>query len=259
MTRSALAAELGAPPAWMYPWDLGDLGTPPLLGPELPSVHQTRLELMEEPVGAALGAAGGGGTALDLACSEGWFSHRLLEWGASSVVGIDLREQNVRRACLVRDHLGIPADRLEVRQQDVYDLDVESLGPFDVVLVLGLVYHVEDPVGVLRRARRLTRGVCIVETQLTRQVDPVVHGGGATGHFEEAAASFAAVLEADARDNPIASAEGVVSFVPNRAAAELAVRAAGFERADWQLPAPHHNPQYLSHDRGVLAAWPSAP
>jgi hypothetical protein len=31
----------------MYPWRLGKLGEPPLIGPELPSVHETRSELID--------------------------------------------------------------------------------------------------------------------------------------------------------------------------------------------------------------------
>lgn len=251
-----LAVELRNPPAWMYPWQLGKVGEPPLIHADLPTIHQTRLELIEEPARRALAAAGDGATAIDLACSEGWFSHRLLEWGASRAVGVDLREVNVRRARLVRDHLGVPAERLELLQQDVSDLDPLALGEFDVVLLLGLIYHMEDPVGVLRRARRLTRGVCLVETQLTRQYE-AVRWGTSDHHLETAAGSFAAHLEADASDNPIASAEGTVSLIPNRAAVEMSARAAGFGHVEWQEPMEHHNSQYRTGDRGVLVAWPS--
>jgi len=40
--------------------------------------------MIEGPVREALAAAGPEATALDLACCEGWFSHRLLEWGAGA-------------------------------------------------------------------------------------------------------------------------------------------------------------------------------
>src|SRR5205807_5462223 len=113
---------------------------------------------MIEPVARdALAAAGTGATAIDLACSEGWFSQRLLDWGATSALGVDIRDVNVRRATLVRDHFGIDPATLSFLRADVHALDAERLGTFDVVLVLGLVYHLEDPVGMLRIARALTR------------------------------------------------------------------------------------------------------
>ena len=254
---NALAEQLERGPAWMYDWDFGELGSPSLLGPELPGIHQTRLELIEGPTRAALAAAGDGAIALDIGCCEGWFAHRLLDWGAARVVGMDLRAQNIERARAVRDHFGVPPGRLELIQADIFDIDPAVLGRFDVVLALGLIYHLEDPAGALRRARRLTRRICIVETQLTRQHEPVIHGLGSLGHFDRAAASFAAVVEHDAGENPLASAEGVMSLIPNRVAAELAIRVAGFGRVEWQHPSEHHDEQYRLGDRGVLAAFPS--
>lgn len=249
-----LAREVSEQPAWMFPWKLApDVGVP-LIGENLPPVHQTRLELLERPVSEALAAAGPDATALDLACCEGWFAHRLLEWGAERVVGVDIREVNVRRAKLVRDHFGIPPERLEFRQADVFEVDLEELGRFDVVLVLGLVYHLEDPVGALRRARALTRGVCAVESQLTRQDAPVVHGNGSGDVLLTAPASFAATVEDDAEHNQLASAPGILSLIPNRAALEAMVRVAGFDRVDFVAAAPHHDRQYVRGDRAVVVA-----
>lgn len=254
---SALSLELERGPAWLYDWDFGELGSPPLLAPELPRLHRTRLELIEKPARAALADAGEGAVALDLGCSEGWFAHRLLDWGAARVVGVDLRAENIERARAVRDHLGVSADRLELIQADVFDLDPDALGTFDVVLALALIYHLQDPTGALRQARRLTRRACIVDTQLTRQEEPVVHGLGAPGHFDRAAASFAAIVEHNAGESPLGAAAGQISLIPNRAAAELAMRMAGFGRVEWQPPAEHHDEQYRLGDRAVLAAFPT--
>lgn len=239
---------------WMYPWELAQGVTAPLLGPNLPWVHSTRAEMIQGPVREALELAGPDATALDLACCEGWFSHRLLEWGARRVVGIDVREENVQRAQLVRDHFAIEPERLSFRRADIFELDPDELGRFDVVLVLGLVYHVEDPAGALRRARALTRSLCAIESQLTRQSEPIVYGGGSPDAFLKAEASFAAVVEADAGVNPLASVTGVMSLVPNRAALEMMARVAGFRHVRYLEASPHHDPQYLRGDRGVVVA-----
>ena len=249
----ALERELDGT-GWMYPWELADGVTAPLLGPNLPWVHSTRAEMIEGPVREALEMAGPDATALDLACCEGWFSHRLLEWGARRVVGVDVRESNIRRAELVRDHFGIEPERLSFRRADVFELDPDELGRFDVVLVLGLVYHLEDPAGALRRARALTRSLCAIESQLTRQSRPIVYGGGSPDAFLQAQASFAAVVEADAEVNPLASVTGVMSLVPNRAALEMIARVAGFRHVRYLDASPHHDPQYLRGDRGVVVA-----
>ena len=252
-----LAAELDSPINWMYPWQLRD-GT--LAAPdtgELPSVHRTRRAMIEPVVKEALAAAGPGATVLDLGCNEGWFAHRALEWGAGRVVGLDVRELNVRRARLLRDHYGIPAECLEFEQADVHAIDAARLGSFDVVLVLGLIYHLENPIGALRTARRLTRGTVVVESQLTAHNEPIMHGWGETDVFRRADGHWAAVLEPAeeqaAEGNLLSSFGGVVSLVPNRAALLQAIEAAGFRDAA-MLAAPRDgNRQYTEGHRGIAA------
>jgi SAM-dependent methyltransferase len=214
--------------------------------------------MIEGPIRDAIAAAGPGATAVDLACNEGWFAHRLLDWGVHRVVAIDLRPETIRRAQLVRDHFGIAPERLDLRCGDIYELDTNELGTFDVVLMLGLIYHVEDPVGAVRIARRLTRSVCALESKLSRHQDPIIHAVGASGATLVTHGSFATRIEDDATLNPMASAPGALSLIPNRVAfAELA-RVAGFGRVEFAAPRDSHNSLYLNGDRAVMTAWPAA-
>ena len=249
-----LAGELRSDQPWMYPWEIGG-EAPRLASPELPSVHATRSELIEPVVRQALANASRGATVLDLGCNEGWFAHRALEWGAARVVGVDVRETNIRRAELVREHFDIAPERLSFTRADVFELDPAELGVFDVVLVLGLVYHLENPIGALRAARALTRGTVLVESQLTAHEAPIQVGWGETGVFRPAAGHWAAILEpaADqAQDgNTLASFGGVLSLVPNRAALLEALEVVGYRDARMLDVPPHLNPQYVQGDRGI--------
>jgi Methyltransferase domain len=166
-----------------------------LLGPELPSIHRTRAKIIEPVVRAALAEAGPAARALDRACNEGWFAHRLLEWGASEVIAVDVRAENIHRAALVRDHFGLAAERLGLLEGDVYDLGPDALGRFEVLLCLGLIYHLENPIGALRIARSPTAGTCVVETQTTRQEEPIVTTWGKTDQTMALEASRAAYAE----------------------------------------------------------------
>jgi 2-polyprenyl-3-methyl-5-hydroxy-6-metoxy-1,4-benzoquinol methylase len=253
MTSAELEAEINGPP-WTYPWRLRDGRELPIPIAELESVHRTRAEMIEDRVRVALADAGPGATALDLACNEGWFSQRLLEWGAARVVALDIRDENVRRARLLRDHFGIPEERLEVRQADVFELDPAEVGSYDVVFVLGLIYHVENPMGVLRLARACTRGLCVIETQLTQQNTPIVHGNGRADELHEADGSFAVVVEGGG--NMLASTGRVLSLVPNRAALVQMANMAGFEHVEFAtaLESRGHNAQYVRGDRAAIFA-----
>jgi tRNA (mo5U34)-methyltransferase len=249
-----LEAELRSPLPWMYPWRLTpDVAISLGEGSELPSVHNTRAEMIEPVVREALAAAGREATVLDLGCNEGWFAHQALEWGAARVVGLDVREANVRRARLIAEHFGL--ESLQFERADVLALDPAQLGTFDVVLVLGLIYHLENPVGALRAARALTRGTAVVESQLTAYEQPIQLGWGATGVFRAAPGHWASVLEPTEEQqdegNPLASFGGVVSLVPNRAALLEGMSVAGF-RDVRMLDAPAHlNAQYVEGHRGI--------
>jgi SAM-dependent methyltransferase len=247
-----LEAELRSPLPWMYPWQLTREVAVDPLGPELASVHDTRREMIEPVVTAALRAAGPGASVLDLGCNEGWFAHRVLEWGAARVVGLDVRAANIRRARLLAEHFG-REEQLRFEHMDVFA--AETLGTFDVVLVLGLIYHLENPVGALRVARACTRGTAVVESQLTAHNEPIRLGWGSTDEFRETPGHWAAVLEPaeeqDAEGNPLASFGGVVSLVPNRAALIEAMGVAGFADAHMLAAPAHLNPQYVQGHRGI--------
>ncbi|MGH9071170.1 MAG: class I SAM-dependent methyltransferase [Acidimicrobiales bacterium] len=54
--------------------------------------------------------------------------------------------------------------QVEVVVGDFMTMDLEPLGTFDVVLFLGVLYHLQDPLPALRRVAKLTAGVAIIET-----------------------------------------------------------------------------------------------
>jgi tRNA (mo5U34)-methyltransferase len=249
-TRADLQDELRHPTPWMYDWNLGVLGRVDV-GEALQSIHDTRLELLAPAVADVIEKVGPRATVLDLACCEGWFAHQMLELGADRVVGIDIREMNIRRATLVRDHLGIDPERMQFHRADIFALP--ELEPFDVVLMLGLVYHVENPVGAMRIARALTRELCVVESQLTEQRSPIMAGNGSHTHFAREG-SFAAWFEEDQADNLLASHGGIMSLIPNEAALLAMGRVAGFTDVVSPKAAPHHNQQYVRRERAVMLA-----
>lgn len=252
----ALVDELDREPAWMYAWQLGPRRAP-VHHPMLESIHATRAALIEREVRETLAAAGPNARALDLACCEGWFAHRLLDWGAHEVLGVDVREQSVRRAELVRDYLGIDARRLRFQAADVLELTAAELGEFDVVLCLGLIYHVEHPMGVLRLAREITRGLCVIESQTARAETPVLFGFGSREAFEATDAVLALHHEADQATNPLASFGGALSFCPNPAALRLMTTVAGFGEIHGAKPGDGHDPDFHTGDRAVLFARPA--
>jgi tRNA (mo5U34)-methyltransferase len=58
--------------------------------------------------------------------------------------------------------------KVEAVVADFMTADLKALGQFDVVLYLGVLYHITDPMGALRRLRQVTDGVAVIETEAMR-------------------------------------------------------------------------------------------
>jgi tRNA (mo5U34)-methyltransferase len=53
--------------------------------------------------------------------------------------------------------------RAEFHEMSVYELNRESLGTFEIVLFLGVLYHLPDPFLALRRVCEMTRETAVIE------------------------------------------------------------------------------------------------
>ena len=95
-----------------------------------------------------------GMTVLDLGCADGLFTFWAARRGARKVLGIERNRQNFDRADWLRGTLGL--DNVELRVGGVErELPSES---FDVVMCLGLLYHLINPLGTLHELRRRCTG-----------------------------------------------------------------------------------------------------
>ena len=169
------------------------------------------------------------------------------------VLGVDVRPGNIDRAQLVRDRLGIAAERLQFELADVFDLRRERIGTFDVVLCLGLIYHLENPVGALRIARALTQRRLRGRVATGRAARAAAPRFGRTGQFMTQEAAWAAFPARRRQESEWAASHGgVVSLIPNRAALIQAMRASGFERIECPAVQPTLNPQYVEGHRLVV-------
>jgi tRNA (mo5U34)-methyltransferase len=55
--------------------------------------------------------------------------------------------------------------KVEAKVADFQTVDLDELGPFDVVLYLGVLYHMKEPLTCLERVRAVTKEVAVIETE----------------------------------------------------------------------------------------------
>jgi tRNA (mo5U34)-methyltransferase len=103
---------------------------------------------------------------LDVACNCGGFSFAAVREGASHVLGFDVVRRYIEQARLIRRALGLK--QVEFRQMGIQEVDAGSTGTFDVTLCFGILYHLEDPIGSMRRLAGVTTTAMLVDTNVTR-------------------------------------------------------------------------------------------
>jgi 2-polyprenyl-3-methyl-5-hydroxy-6-metoxy-1,4-benzoquinol methylase len=126
-------------------------------GPRLSRCLQIAADLCRKPLNEL--------RILDLGCLEGLYAIEFARHGAEAV-GIEGREANLAKARFAKEILGLKNLRLEI--DDVRNLSPEKHGMFDVVLCLGLLYHLDAP-DVFRFVEQMASvctGIAIIDTHI---------------------------------------------------------------------------------------------
>jgi hypothetical protein len=103
---------------------------------------------------------------LDLACQDGSYGLEAALAGAR-MVGIEARERHVERARTCAEILGL-RERTNIEVGDVRRVSIETHGRFDIVLMLGILYHLDaqDAAETLERIAALTDDLLIIDTHI---------------------------------------------------------------------------------------------
>ncbi len=121
------------------------------------SLEQLRRRLRMFPIPADLT----GKRVLDIGAWDGWFSFEMERRGAE-VLALDAAKNT--RLLEARRLLG---SRIEYRIGDICRLTWRELGTFDIVLFLGVLYHVKHPVLALENVCGMTRDLACIESFVT--------------------------------------------------------------------------------------------
>jgi SAM-dependent methyltransferase len=172
---AALVARVDALGPWGAPFPLGNglstMAHNPMAAVPAERRFLYRLSLINGAVAALLGDRLSDTTVLDIGCNFGLFSLDLAGRGARRVDGIDLRPKNIAQARFLAEHYGLENVTFEVRDAD----DIRTDTQWDVVLNLGVLYHVLNPFEFIRQTYELCRSFAIIDT--------VCHTEPVSGYF----------------------------------------------------------------------------
>lgn len=185
---------------------------------------------------------------MDVACNCGGFSILAAEAEADEVWGFDSEAHYISQARFIqaaRDQANI---RFEVDHLE--NVSADRYGCFDVSFFFGILYHLEDPIGGLKRIASLTSDTIVIDTHLMRV--PFIHS------FLKKPLWGMSIVE------PVEGADTTTGlwrkaqhcqFKPNRQAVEQALRFVGFDDVEYLEPtAAGLEDRYYKRTRGVFIA-----
>lgn len=192
-----------------------------------------------------------GKTILDVGAWDGFYSFEAERRGASRVlatdsVAWDKNQWNLKDGFnLARKIL---KSKVEDKNIDILELSPDKIGTFDVVICLGVLYHMRHPLLSLEKIFSVTKDMAIIETA-TDMLD-----------FDRPALAFYPGKELNAEQSNW--------FGPNPAAVEAMLKSAGFSKAElfYQSkvgyretgkpgPAPYDASSKIPASRVVFHAW----
>ncbi|MEZ0310024.1 MAG: DUF1698 domain-containing protein [Ramlibacter sp.] len=187
-TREELQAAVNSVGAWWHSIDLGQGVVTP--GFKSEALIQRELRSLRLPDLA-------GKSVLDIGAYDGFYSFSAERMKAARVLALDRFAWATdlpafaayREDCVKRGDVPLPveetqywqperlpgqrgfntahgalASKVEVMVDEFATMDVSALGSFDVVLFLGVLYHMKDPLDSLTRLAHVTREVAVIET-----------------------------------------------------------------------------------------------
>lgn len=164
-----------------------------------------------------------GKTVLDIGCNAGFYSIEMKRRGADLVLGIDFDESYLAQARFAAEIAG--AD-IELRKLSVYD--VGMLGErFDVVLFMGVLYHLRHPLLALDLIREHVVGDLMVFQSMQRGSAEVTEMDDNYHFWREDLFNDAGFPKLHFIEHRYAN-DPTNWWIPNRACVEAMLRSAGF-------------------------------
>jgi tRNA (mo5U34)-methyltransferase len=217
LTSAQIRERVEALRPWFHNMDLRGVSTAPdhFLG-DYPNIKWRKFA-------SAIPADLTGKTVLDIGCNGGFYSIEMKRRGADRVLGIDFDDSYLEQARFAAEVNDLD---IEFRKLSVYD--VSTLGEtFDVVIFMGVLYHLRHPLLALDLIREHVAGDMMVFQSMQRGSAEV--GEVATNYPFWDTALFDApefpklhFIEHRYADDP------TNWWVPNRACVEAMLRSSGF-------------------------------
>ncbi len=246
---SKLASWPGCPGGgWQFPFDFGSGVLAPTYTPIQKELHPWRRKVVLDALDMHYSDSYPELSVLDLGAGEGAIAAGLWERGVRDITCVEVRDVNIQKAKLVRRVFGCDFNLV---QQDVQSFLEKDDRIYDVVIFMGLLYHLQNPFGVSQLIAKKTKKSVVVETVIAQ---PKIDGFYNTPEYSPEPAGF--FVRIDNQDSQTAGLSNIELW-PTRDALNLLLHDAGFESLEDLCSAEEYSHWFESGQRCMLLAHKS--
>jgi len=106
---------------------------------------------------------------LDVGCNCGGFSFEASKYGPKEIIGIDADVKNIRQANAIKKYLR--TKNVNFLKLNAEEVSKKDLGKFDLTILAGILYHLEDPIGVMKRISEVTTSTLLIDSHVHYSTD----------------------------------------------------------------------------------------
>jgi len=145
-----------------------DLGNGFNTAPEIYRMRET-VNLFFPPLLKLFGGSLRGLRILDVGCNCGGFSFEASKYGPKEIIGIDADGKNIRQANAIKKYLRIK--NVNFMKLNAEEISKKDLGEFDLTILAGILYHLENPIGVMKIISEVTTSTLLIDSHVHYSTD----------------------------------------------------------------------------------------
>jgi len=174
MDRDKLIQEAKKFDYWFFPYELGNGKRIHATERLYETLHYQKLEHIFKPTLEHIcGNNLKGKTVLDCGCNSGFFSFECARRGAKYILGLEGKESALQQAKLLNEYFKF--SNLEFRKADISSINVNDVHQFDIVLLLGVIYYLENPIAFIREIGKVAKRDIVIDTEVIHFENAMFH------------------------------------------------------------------------------------
>lgn len=103
-------------------------------------------------------------TLCDIGCNTGYFLYELFKkFNFKEAIGLEPRKSNLLKAQFIADYFHLPKNKYKLKEFDILTKS-NKIPIYDVIIMPGVLHHLDNHLQALRNLYKMTRELCIIET-----------------------------------------------------------------------------------------------